>query len=187
MAAITLSKPHRPDGRTRLLTAAETLFAQGGFDDVSVSKILEMSELKAPSLYHHFGDKEGLYTTWVTTTLDALGQRLQEIQPDNLATLAETILDGAKFDYLQIQRDLRSLTKEENRNQITLALEKNLFQPALEMIHKMQPAKEPNECAYLFLHIVMYAHPVYTSQRPASDSQGNIIEWVTSQFCGAKH
>ena len=177
-----LTSGRKLDGRTRLLNAAATLFAQGGFDDVSVSKILEMSDLKAPSLYHHFGDKEGLYAAWAIAVLDAAGTRIEEEKPQSLATMAELILDGAQFDYLQIQRDLRSLKHVENQTNVQAALERNLFDPAKALIEKIGNSTEPAESAYLYLHLVMYAHPVYASQRKATGAKSNLTEWLADQI-----
>jgi AcrR family transcriptional regulator len=51
----------RPPGREKLLEAAAALFAESGYDGVTTRKILERAGVEAPSLYHHFGSKLGLY------------------------------------------------------------------------------------------------------------------------------
>ncbi|MFN3963501.1 MAG: TetR/AcrR family transcriptional regulator, partial [Fimbriimonadaceae bacterium] len=48
-------------GRDRLAHAAQKLFRSESYGAVSISCILEECGLKAPALYHHFGDKEGIY------------------------------------------------------------------------------------------------------------------------------
>jgi AcrR family transcriptional regulator len=53
--------PSRPPGREKLLEAAATLFAESGYDGVTTRQILERAGVEAPSLYHHFGSKLGLY------------------------------------------------------------------------------------------------------------------------------
>ncbi len=47
--------------RERLLDAALRLFAQKGFESASVRELAEAAEVTRPTLYHHFGSKEGLY------------------------------------------------------------------------------------------------------------------------------
>ena len=46
------------------MTAAGKLFGTTGLSEVTVAQILDQSGVKAPTLYHHFGGKEGLYVAW---------------------------------------------------------------------------------------------------------------------------
>jgi AcrR family transcriptional regulator len=48
-------------GRERLLEAALRLFASKGYTATSVRDIVSAAGVTAPSLYHHFGNKEGLF------------------------------------------------------------------------------------------------------------------------------
>lgn len=47
--------------RDRLLDAALRLFARKGFASASVRELAEAAEVTRPTLYYHFGSKEGLY------------------------------------------------------------------------------------------------------------------------------
>jgi AcrR family transcriptional regulator len=46
--------------------AAAALFAESGYDGVTTRQILERAGVEAPSLYHHFGSKLGLYRAVLT-------------------------------------------------------------------------------------------------------------------------
>lgn len=46
--------------KQRILDATAELFAESADGDVSTRAICDRAEVKAPTLYHHFGDKEGL-------------------------------------------------------------------------------------------------------------------------------
>lgn len=62
-----LGKPDQ-DGnavRDRLLGAALELFARKGFESASVRELAEAAEVTRPTLYYHFGSKEGLYLEMV--------------------------------------------------------------------------------------------------------------------------
>jgi AcrR family transcriptional regulator len=48
-------------GRERLLDAAVRLFAAKGYGATSVRDIVRAAGVTAPALYHHFGNKEGLF------------------------------------------------------------------------------------------------------------------------------
>ncbi len=53
--------PERTSAKERLLDAAATLLAESKGEPVSTRQITDMAGVKAPTLYHHFGDKEGLF------------------------------------------------------------------------------------------------------------------------------
>ena len=49
------------DARGRILEVAKGLFAAKGYAGVSMREIAAASQLTLPTLYHHFGDKRGLF------------------------------------------------------------------------------------------------------------------------------
>jgi AcrR family transcriptional regulator len=89
----------RPPGRASLLTAAASLFAERGYDAVTTRQILERAGVEAPSLYHHFGSKLGLYRAVLAEGSEPfaadfarLGERLRARGPsDARARLGELI------------------------------------------------------------------------------------------------
>jgi AcrR family transcriptional regulator len=172
----------RVDGRQRLLKAASILFAQGGFETVSVAQILELSDLKAPSLYHHFRDKEGLYVQWALETLKMIGERAQRSEKTPVG-LANVILDGATIDLLQLSRDLQALNSDDNRDQIVNSLRRNVMEPAMEVLRTSGEYDEDElyEGASFFLHAVMYAHPAYARQRSGTRINGRIVSWIVER------
>ncbi|WP_159617619.1 TetR/AcrR family transcriptional regulator [Arthrobacter zhaoguopingii] len=50
-----------PAPKTRLLRAAASLLAESGGSPVSTRQVTRLARVTAPTLYHHFGDKEGLF------------------------------------------------------------------------------------------------------------------------------
>ena len=48
-------------GEQAILRAAEVLFAQKGFDAVSMSAIAKLADTSKPNIYHHFKNKNELY------------------------------------------------------------------------------------------------------------------------------
>ena len=76
----------RPSGRQSLLRAARKYFSHNYYLEVSVAQLLAESGVKAPTLYHHFGDKEGLYVSWCLAALEHIGSELR-------AKLAEPVAD----------------------------------------------------------------------------------------------
>jgi TetR/AcrR family transcriptional regulator len=59
--ATLASTPARGSARDHILEAAQRLFAERGFDGVSISDIAQETGASKANIFHHFGSKEGLY------------------------------------------------------------------------------------------------------------------------------
>ena len=58
--------------RERLLDAAETLFADRGFKNVTVREICLAARANVAAINYHFGDKLGLYREVLQSAIDAM-------------------------------------------------------------------------------------------------------------------
>jgi AcrR family transcriptional regulator len=59
-----------PDGRTRLIAAAREVFGARGYGGTTVQDLLTAAGVNAPTLYHHFDGKPGLF---IAAAEDAYG------------------------------------------------------------------------------------------------------------------
>lgn len=71
----------RPAARERLLDAADELFYTGGIAATGVDAVLRRAQASPPTLYAHFGNKEGL----VAAYLERRHQRWRQTWDDALA------------------------------------------------------------------------------------------------------
>src|SRR5579859_7198043 len=89
--------------RQAILTAAETVFAEHGFDGARIDTIADVSGYDKKLLFRYFGDKLGLYAA-VLRRADREMRELQArllapvFEEETTASLATAI--GALFDYL---------------------------------------------------------------------------------------
>lgn len=58
--------------KDRLLNAAAVLFAERGFDNVTVREICSASQANVAAVNYHFGDKAGLYRSIVTHAIQVM-------------------------------------------------------------------------------------------------------------------
>lgn len=65
---------HDHETRTRLLKAATRLFAERGFNHVSVRDICKAAGSNVASVNYHFGDKLGLYRELIGTIAEAMNR-----------------------------------------------------------------------------------------------------------------
>lgn len=123
------------DGRTRLLDAAARAFNVGGYDQVGVAQILQGAGVQAPTLYHHFGDKEGLYLEWACAGLAQIEDKLAPLAAGVTATaealraFAVTLTTDLPFDLRQLLRDAERLQKPESRERVTAAYLQAIYNP----------------------------------------------------------
>lgn len=75
----------------RILDAAEALFAEGGYDAVSVRAITDRAGVRLNLLSYHFKSKEGLFEAVIDRRLHVLNTRRREI-------LAAAEANGAVLD-----------------------------------------------------------------------------------------
>jgi len=67
MQAKTIKTNLESESRRQILDAALELFAKKGYAATTVREILNAAGITAPSLYYHFGNKEGLYLELMQT------------------------------------------------------------------------------------------------------------------------
>lgn len=86
--------------------AAARLFAERGYDATSVREIVEAAGVTKPTLYYHFGSKEGLAQALLTVPMTAFSARLRaclDATDDPVADLAA--LFEAHFDFIREDAD----------------------------------------------------------------------------------
>ncbi len=121
------------NAREKILKAADQFFGARSFSEVSIAPILKSAEIQPPTLYYHFGDKEGLYLAWLEQVALEMRSRLA-IRPeigleDGLAAFASIYFVTASFDFGQIIRDLPLLTKEASREAAYGAYFRSVYEP----------------------------------------------------------
>src|SRR5437660_10208662 len=85
---------------------AARLFAARGYDATPVRAIVEAAGVTKPTLYYHFGSKEGLAQALVTVPLTRLAERMRAIVEgpgDPVGALAEVV--EAQFDFCRDDPD----------------------------------------------------------------------------------
>ena len=91
--------------REQLIVVGRTLFAEKGFEAVSVEEIALSAKVSKPVVYEHFGSKDGLYAVVVdremTRLLTMITSALTAGHPRELLEQAGLAL----FDYIETSTD----------------------------------------------------------------------------------
>lgn len=62
---------------------AKTLFAERGYDSVSISDIADQAACSKANIFHHFGSKEGLYFDVMRQVMQRSAARIREVMADD--------------------------------------------------------------------------------------------------------
>ncbi len=79
-------------GEKAILEAAETLFAEKGFDAVSMSAISQLANTSKPNIYHHFGSKNELYLAVMKQAVRRSSELLDALE-DTPGTFSQRLSD----------------------------------------------------------------------------------------------
>jgi len=78
------------DGARSILEAAKKLFAEHGFDGVSLNAIADLAGVSKANIFHHFGSKEALYLAVMRDVCSYTARLLQEFVTES-GSFAERI------------------------------------------------------------------------------------------------
>ena len=154
-------------GRRRLMTAAAKLFGSTGLSEVTVAQILDHSGVKAPTLYHHFGGKEGLYVAWACHAFDGMEADFKALSSkglllhDFLLESCRILLSQRSVDVLQVMRDRRWLADPESLEQVNDSLNEAVIRQIARAIQAGTSVSEPRDASQLFVHMVSTRRPQY--------------------------
>lgn len=165
MSLMAAGLDKRSDGRQRLMESAERLFPMGGYSRVSISMILEASDLRAPSLYHHYGDKENLYVTWAVSSMERIGFRLREIRPGQgreatFCAIVEALVAGPEINFLHMTSELDLLADAGSTPKLEGAFAKEVLTPIIRLIEPFAPKDKESKALFL-ANTAMLLHPSY--------------------------
>lgn len=151
------------DGRARVISAARTLFLEKGYLATSMQEIADAAGLRKASIYHHFADKEALFSAIVLEEFDTSWSRLAAII-DQDRPLAETLLAVAEeqlqmngTDVGRLFFDFRKFVPETRHEEVHAKLQQMidanaaLFQRAIDR-GEIMPI-DPRLAAVFFFHM----------------------------------
>lgn len=163
-------KESGPNGRARLLDAAQHLFCKLGLSEVTVAQILDRSGVKAPTLYHHFDGKEGLYVTWIGEALRRIEAKLSALDREKgaeafLIGVRQILLANSSMDVVQVLRDRRWLSDDDSLDLIDKALDRCVFRPIGAGVceHAKSNGRDLSneEFGQVFVHLLSLDRPNY--------------------------
>lgn len=140
-------------GERAILEAAEILFAQKGFEAVSMSAIAGLANTSKPNIYHHFKNKHDLYLAVIKTAVRRSAALLDTLE-DSPGTFGERLAEFSRGQLSNIlghkrstQLILRETLSEGSKHgqEITGIVMGDVFNRLVAMVRQGQREKEFRE------------------------------------------
>ncbi len=91
----------KDSSKARIFREAVTLFSQKGYNGVSMRELSQRTGLSKPTIYYHFGNKEGIYKTLVETVLRFNTQLFEDIIREEMS-YKEKMITLARLRFRQV-------------------------------------------------------------------------------------
>ncbi len=150
MTSQTEDKAIYSSGEQAILEAAECLFADKGFDAVSMSAIARLANTSKPNIYHHFKNKNELYLAIMKTAVQRSSVLLDALEdtPGTYAQHLKSFSAGQLDNILAHQRSTQLILREtlyggsERGQEIAGHVVSNVFSRLIAMVQQGQQEGE---------------------------------------------
>lgn len=122
----TAKNPPANETVQTILAEALQLFAERGFDGVSVSDVAKAAGVSKANIFHHFGNKQTLYMEVLKSSLNEFSQLTEYLQPQRapIEQRLQHFLQAQAAHLKQHQQSAQVVLREllENRSEVTQQL-----------------------------------------------------------------
>lgn len=178
------------NARERVLTVAEMLFRQRGYNVVTMRDIAEEVGIRQASLYYHFPSKEQLFITVIEQVFErhrhGLHQALHEAGSDlrtQLSAASSWFISQPPIHFLSLMHTDMPVLSEEQNQRLSLIAQQSIFEPIRQLFIMAQAQGQirdvkPNILAGFFLSIMDGIN--YASTLPDASSKDFMASQMVS-------
>lgn len=159
-------REQRAEARRAILDASEALLVEDGFEAFSMRRLVQRCGYSAPSIYHHFGDKQGLIDELIDERVCRLLARLRRVPPSpdpeqTLRALAEAFVRFGLQNPTHYQL-LTAPRPDDSPEPESIGQLRALFEDPLREIERAGRLRTPDleeakQCLWVLLHGVISA------------------------------
>ncbi len=150
MQPLPKNTPGYSSSEQAILEAAEVLFAENGFDAVSMSGIAKLANTSKPNIYHHFKNKSDLYLSVMKTAVQRSTDLLDELedQPGTFTQRLSGFSAGQLDNILAHKRSTQLILREslsggsQTGQEIAKLVVGEVFTRLVAMVHQGQQENE---------------------------------------------
>ncbi len=172
----------REDARRAILDATESLLVEEGYEGFSMRRLAGRCGYTAPTIYHHFGDKQGLLDSVVEARFRLVLERVADLPPydDPLDAVREMLMEFARFSLENpTHYRLLSLPRSPDAKPVESAERARglLEAPLAELARRGQLASDDVEQAVAFLWIVLQGYLSLRLGHPEADWKRDMLSF----------
>lgn len=158
--------------RDQIMATARDLFMRLGFRAVSTRQVAVACGLTQPALYHHFRNKEDLFSAVLRSELDRLNRELTQIalRPlpgvDQLHEAAQFLIGSIDYDASVMVHDIAQELSARTQDELRSAFLQRLIAPLSAMMSRAQAegsiaasdegGLDPMRGAFFFLNLLSF-------------------------------
>lgn len=138
------------DLKNQIIIVATDLFMKQGYTATSTRQIATILQVSQPAIYHHFKNKEEIYTSVLTRFAIDVGSRLQLIlkepksKRDVLVTMSHFLKDHHPMNLSLMMHDLKNSLSTETEKEIFIIWKEYYFSPFIEYFESIKSSIVPN-------------------------------------------
>jgi len=160
----------KPYNKAKIMTAVIPLFAEKGYDGVSMREIARTVGLKAASLYHHFPDKQTLYIEAMIQTFSRQAELMngsftRQASPElRLRHLIEKLC-RIVHDHDDFRRLLEREILEGDKTRLQLLTRHvfgDFFRNITELCQELSPEFDPHLLSVSILSLIIHHYQITT-------------------------
>ncbi len=180
----------REEARRAILDATESLLVEQGYEGFSMRRLADRCGYTAPTIYHHFGDKQGLLDSVVEARFRLALDRVLDVpaHDDPADTVREILMEFARFS-LENPTHFRllSLPRSPEAKPVESAerARELLVAPLAELARRGRLVTDDVEQAVAFLWIVLQGYLSLRLGRPEVDWKRDMLSFSMERaLCG---
>ncbi|HEY7417714.1 MAG TPA: TetR/AcrR family transcriptional regulator [Ktedonobacteraceae bacterium] len=170
--------------RQRILTVAETLYHQGGYNHISLQVIADQLQLSKPALFYHFENKQALFFDLLLTIIEQhrllLMEVVQQKEPlarQKLSEIMQQLTQKPRFDVVRFIHQEYTLLTADQQQKVKQAWRSGVLEPVRRVLEEgihcgdLRPHRT-HLSAYMFLHLCLLTPHIdlmVVSQREQED------------------
>ncbi len=153
--------------RQRILTVAEVLYHQGGYNHISLQVIADQLQLSKPALFYYFENKQALFFELLLTIIEQHRLLLMEVVQQKelsarqkLSEIMQRLAQKPRFDVVRFIHQEYTLLTADQQQKVKQAWRSGVLEPVRQVleegIHRgeLRPHRT-HFSAYMFLHLCL--------------------------------
>lgn len=180
---------HREDARRAILDATEALLVERGYEAFSMRRLAERCGYTAPTIYHYFGDKKGLFDTLLEERIRQMLRSMRRVRRsrdpvERLLAVAQACVRFGLRNPSQMQLLTALRPDQTDPPQASVEARELIEGPLRELAQQGRLLVRDTEEAFQCLWIAMHGAMSMLTMRPDYAWSKNLVQTSVAAMLG---